>query len=174
MLFPCYTCQVMTIAFHFCSSLKLFCLIELSGYANTTEMCDMSLHCRCSTKQFWTCWSDSQKPNQNRTRVASPLYFLPAESWCVTVHIYNYDLGSQRHVTQPEPSWLDVTNEKQPKSSSLLYNWQMLWKNIVTEAMKPLTSEHFIFKIKLGQKKWICVPFGNVYLFPGVLKQVPR
>lgn len=53
-------------------------------------------------------------------------YFRPEESWFVTVHIYNCDLGSRRRVTQPEPSWREVTNEKQPKGSSLLYNRQML------------------------------------------------
>ncbi len=72
---------------------------------------------------------------------ASRHYFRPEESGRVTVHIYNCDLGSQQLVTQSEPSWREVTNEKQPKSSSLLYNRQMLDKNFVTEPMK--TSELF-------------------------------
>ncbi len=38
--------------------------------------------------------------------------------------------------------------------------------------MKPFTSELFIFRLKLGHKMWICVPFGGVYLVPGVPEQV--
>lgn len=91
-------------------------------------------------------------------------YFRPEESWFVRVHIYNCDLGSRRRVTQPERSWREVTNEKQPKGSSYFITDRCWRGNIASELMKPSTSLW----------GWRNVPFGGADLVPGMPEQVPH
>lgn len=89
---------------------------------------------------------------------ASHHYFHPEESCCVTVHIYNCNVGSQQHITQAEPSWGEVTNEKIP-----------VYFITVVRCWMTNISTDFLF----SPWSWI-VPFSFVNLVPGVLEQVPQ
>lgn len=85
-------------------------------------------------------------------------------------------LEVEQHITQPETSWRQVTNEKQPfKNSSLLHIRQMLDSDsVVTESMNAADFSAFLIYsgVGSGHQKWICVPLGFVNLVPGMLEQV--